>query len=294
VGSSVAVVVPAYNAPPYLAETLRSIMAQSHSGFSCLIVDDGSTDDTAERASEIVAADRRFRVLSQSNQGVGSARNTGAAQTQSDLIAFMDCDDVWDEAFLASLIRVLGDNPSSPAAHCVAQGIGPTGTLEGDFASWSRNRQRAEGGRLVSAPPGPTSFESLVTAPCIASPGAGVVRRGAFDLIGGFNPDIFPVEDWDLWIRLSRCGDLAFLDEPLFLYRRHSQNLHQHNLSTRRTTARLRRATIGDPLNSPDQKAYSRTASRTFYLNQGREILHSGSLKRRALGVARIAYSRTF
>ena len=210
-------------------------------------------------------------MVRQPNVGTSSARNRGATETRSKLLAFFDQDDRWDTRFLETVVPEL-ENPSVPAAHCVAQGITGEGDLQGDFVEWSRRRQQARDGRLVPAPEGPTTFDSLVTAPCIVSPGAGVIRRRSFDQVGGFDRAIRICEDWDLWIRLARLGDLAFVNEVLFFYRQHGKNAHVHDSTARRNVARVRRRAIADPMNSPEQRLYARRASRTFYFNQGRDI----------------------
>jgi glycosyltransferase involved in cell wall biosynthesis len=289
----VTIVVPTYNAPPSIEEALRSVVSQTFSDFACVIVDDGSTDDTAERVTALIVDDERFGMVRQTNAGTSSARNRGAVETCSDLLAFFDQDDRWDPRFLATLVSAL-ENPSIPAAHCVAQGINAEGDMQGDFVDWSRRRQQAHHGSLVPAPEGPTTFKSLVTAPCIVSPGAGLIRRKSFDQVRGFDRSIRMCEDWDLWIRLARLGDLAFVNEVLFFYRQHGKNAHIHDSTARRNVARVRRRSIADPRNSAEQRLYARRASRTFYFNQGSDLLKESGLKRRVHGLVRIAYSASF
>ena len=91
----VSVVIPAYNAEATLDETLRSVRAQTHRALEIIVVDDGSTDGTRWIAEQHAAADARVRVVSQDNAGVAAARNRGWLGAQSDLIAFVDADDLW-------------------------------------------------------------------------------------------------------------------------------------------------------------------------------------------------------
>jgi GT2 family glycosyltransferase len=291
---TVAVVIPVHNSLPFLDETLRSVMQQTCEDFTCLIVDDGSIDDTAVRAQSVVAGDSRFRLITQNNAGVSAARNRGAAESQSEFLAFFDHDDLWDARFLEVLLRALGEHSDAPAVHCVAEGISATGSPKGHFAEWSRARRQAHNGRLVSSTPGPTTFEALVTAPCIVSPGAGLIRRSSFDGIGGFDPNLRIAEDWDVWIKLSRIGALTFVDESLFFYRQHGQNTHVHDWRSRRDTSHVRRRSISHPANSPRQADYARQAARTFYHEQGRELLRASGPKSWPLGLLRMAYAHTF
>ena len=292
-GSAITIGIPTHGSSPFLRETIESVMDQTYGDFTAIIVACGCPDDAVTRIEEKVHEDRRFRILRQANLGASVARNRVASESDSEFLAFLDHDDLWDPRFLEALVADLHDSVV-PAAHCVAQGVSADGVRVGTFGEWSRRRQRAERHRLVVAPSGPTSFESLATAPCIASPGAGVVRRSSFEEIGRFEPSLWPCDDWDLWIRLSRLGALAFVDEPLFYYRRHDTNSHIHDWKAMGNTRRVRRRTISDPGNSPQQRNYARRASRVFYRSQGIEALHDPSWKRRALGLARIGYSFTF
>lgn len=90
------VVIPVYNAGAELNKTLRSVLTQSLADLEVWLINDGSTDDTAERLERWVRHDDRIRVIHQSNQGVSAARNHGAAQARGEWIAFMDADDLWD------------------------------------------------------------------------------------------------------------------------------------------------------------------------------------------------------
>jgi glycosyltransferase involved in cell wall biosynthesis len=292
-GSAVTIGIPTHGSSRFLPETIESVMDQTYDDYTAIIVACGCPDDAVARIEEKVCDDRRFRVLRQANLGASVARNRVASEADSEFLAFLDHDDLWDPRFLEALIAGL-HNSVVPAAHCVAQGISADGAQVGTFGEWSRRRQRAERHRLVTAPPGSTSFESLATAPCIASPGAGVVRRSSFEEIGRFQPSLWPCDDWDLWIRLSRLEALAFIDEPLFYYRRHDTNSHVHDWKTMGNTRRVRRRTISDPRNSRQQQRYARHAARVFYRGQGLESLRDSSWKRRALGLVRIGYSLTF
>ena len=292
--NSVAVVIPTHGTSPFLLETLQSVMQQTYRDFAAVIVAGGCTDETVKSIEAAIADDGRFRIVRQPNLGAGAARNRGAAESQSEFLAFLDHDDLWDPRFLEAVLAALQSDPSAPAAHCVSQGITAAGDPQGDFANWSRVRQRAERGRLVPSPPGPTTFEALVTAPCIASPGAAIVRRDAFSRIGEYDTNLPPVEDWDLFLRLTRLGALLFLDEVLFFYRKHDDNTYVHNRATQRTVARLRRAAIAHPDNTPEMKRYAREATRTFYVDQGKGSLREPGMRSRVRGLPRVAYGHAY
>ncbi len=103
----VSVVVPAFNAGATLRETLASIAAQTYRELEIIVVDDGSTDDTAEIAEGYVNADPRFRLLRQANLGVAAARNTGIRASSAAYIAFIDADDLWHPSKTAKQLALL-------------------------------------------------------------------------------------------------------------------------------------------------------------------------------------------
>ncbi len=91
----VSVVIPAYNAAATLDETLRSVRSQTHRALDIIVVDDGSVDDTREIAERHVAVDARVRIVTQVNAGLAASRNAGWMRARSELIAFIDADDLW-------------------------------------------------------------------------------------------------------------------------------------------------------------------------------------------------------
>ena len=103
----VAVVIPAYNAEETLAETLESVLAQTHTALDVVVVDDGSTDDTRQIAETFAQRDPRVRVLSRPNGGVARARNTGIAATTAEFVAPVDADDLWHPKKIARQLAVM-------------------------------------------------------------------------------------------------------------------------------------------------------------------------------------------
>jgi len=105
----VSVIVPAYNAEKYIPETIQSVLGQTYEAWELIIVDDGSTDKTAETVAAF--DDRRIRLVEQENRGVGAARNAGIALAQGDYITFLDADDVLPPESLAARVRYLEEHP---------------------------------------------------------------------------------------------------------------------------------------------------------------------------------------
>lgn len=109
----ISVVVPLYNKARTVLRTLQSIAVQTFGDFEVLIVDDGSTDDSAALVESV--ADPRFRMIRQANAGPGAARNRGIAEARADLVAFLDADDVWLPRFLETATAQMDANPESAA-----------------------------------------------------------------------------------------------------------------------------------------------------------------------------------
>lgn len=136
----VSVVVPAYNAEATLAETLASIQSQSLRDIEILVVDDGSTDRTAQIMAQIAADDRRVTALHQSNAGVATARNTGMAKASGQFAAFCDADDIWHPHKLERQVAALRADPQAGLCYAWHRRIGqddrilsssPTPRIEG-------------------------------------------------------------------------------------------------------------------------------------------------------------------
>src|SRR5688572_23399136 len=114
----VSVITPAYNAEKFLAATIGSVLKQTERDFEMLVVDDGSTDDTATIAGWFAARDHRVRLIRQSNAGSAEARNTAVAQAQGEFFALLDSDDLWMPGFLATHLAILEESPELDLVSC--------------------------------------------------------------------------------------------------------------------------------------------------------------------------------
>jgi glycosyltransferase involved in cell wall biosynthesis len=187
----VSVVVPLYNSARFLSATLDTILSQTFGGFEVLLVDDGSTDDTASVAERYCQSDARVRYLYKSNGGVASARNYGIAQSTGQLIALCDHDDLWSREKLEWQVPEFRD----PAVGLVACGV--------------RNEYRDNWGNVLRASVsglGERSYslmqllEQNRISACTA-----VFRKDILCEVGGFCEDrgMHGVDDWHLWIRIA-------------------------------------------------------------------------------------------
>ena len=103
----ISIIIPAYNAADYLAQTIESVLNQTYSDFELILIDDGSTDRTREIIKDYQCKDARIKYFYKENGGVSSARNLGLQKATGDFVSFLDSDDLWDRRFLESMYHKL-------------------------------------------------------------------------------------------------------------------------------------------------------------------------------------------
>jgi glycosyltransferase involved in cell wall biosynthesis len=269
VAPRVSIVVPTYNSSRFIATTLASILGQTMTDLEVVVNDDESHDDTVDLVTSIAADDDRVRIIRSPHGGIASTRNTGFAATdeRASFVTFFDHDDVWEPGALAALLDALEENPTSPAAHGLAQCIDDNGQRvpHDDHAESTRHRVAVSGDEIVPVPQAaPTSFYAMLIRNYVTTPGTSLVRRDVMASLGGFYAPTVPCDDWDLNIRLARLGPLAFVDDILVNWRRHdgatSNNVGK---AWRHAYELTRERSIGDPTNTPEQWAAARTATRS-------------------------------
>ena len=236
----VSVVIPVWNGERYLREAIASIIAQSFRDFELIVVDDGSTDGSAEIAGEF-ANDPRVSVIRQTNAGVVSARNAGLRAARAELVAFLDSDDIARPNRLAKQVAYLNSRPEIGA---VGSYITYFDGKKGPF----RTHEFPVGSSRVA--------EALEAGNPLAQP-AVMLRKSMAIAVGGYREAFkFGAEDYDLWLRLSEKHPLDNLAEVLTLYRIHPDSLthrrrHEQTMAAKIASIahRRRRAGLPDPLN---------------------------------------------
>lgn len=222
-------IVPAYNAGATIASTVRSVLQQSLQDFELVVVDDGSTDDTAARVEELQREDARVRLVRQENAGVAAARNAGIAASKGPYVAFVDSDDLLLPSFLELSVGALKSNPQAAIAFSDAWILDDR----------TRRIQRATlfaFARYKPAFPLPTDpldvVRLLVRGNFILSGSAAMVRRSALERVGGFNGAVTPAEDWEMWLRIIARGyGVARLPRPYVIYRDREVSLSSNLIS---------------------------------------------------------------
>jgi len=201
----VSVVVATNRAGPYLAEALDSVRAQSHRHVEVIVVDDGSPDP--DLVASVVAGIPGAVVVRQSSAGVSVARNSGAARSRGELLAFLDDDDRWHPDRLAAQVETLQAVPDAVASYCGMRTIDEGGAV------------------LVEA-----DQVAITDRTDVARRATGIIlpnllmRRDAFHAVGGFHSRIKLAEDFDLVLRLAERGPIVFEPRALVDYRAHAQN----------------------------------------------------------------------
>ena len=192
----IAVVTPAHNAAGTIADTIRSVLEQSHGDLRLVVVDDGSSDDTAA----IVARfdDLRLTLIRQPNAGVSAARNRGAEAADGDALLFLDADDWLAPTALATLASALQAAPDAVAA------VGAYARVDAPGAPPRRARYRP-----ASMPR--DLLPGLLVSNAFANGGHVLVRASAARRAGLFRPGIAYGEDWEFFIRLALLGPFAFV-----------------------------------------------------------------------------------
>lgn len=257
------IVIPSYNAGRYLPATIQSVLNQTVPDWEMVIVDDGSQDRSYEIAAGFAERDSRVRVVRQANAGVAEARNRGLRECKPtcDCVCFLDADDILEPETVETLAATLQDCPHAVAAHGTARYIDQNGreTRFPEIEEQVRGRYTVVDNSIVACPKaGATTFATLIVANCIVTPGAVLIRRPALAAVGEFDKATSPCEDWDMWLRLSRLGDFAFIDRPVVEYRRHGANT-SNNLETMwRASDAVRSKATFSPQNDDRQAAIAR------------------------------------
>ena len=206
------VVIPARNAGKTLAETLDSLLAQSDPDWEALIIDDGSTDETATLIQSYAQRDGRFVGLAGAGAGASAARNTGLARAGGRRLLFLDSDDWIEDRFLELMNAALDAASDAVAAYCGDRRVMPDG----------RQAPVRSDPRIARTP-----FETFARS-CATAIHAVLIERKVLDRIGGFDTSLRTCEDWDLWQRAARIGGgWIHVDAPLSYYRASRDSLTQ-------------------------------------------------------------------
>jgi len=212
----VSVVIPSYNHARFVATAIESALAQTLEPCEVLVVDDGSTDGTREILERILrASDGRVRVLLGEHAGIGATYTRGLAEARGDFVAFLESDDAWDPDYLAQTVGYLRAHPGDDWVNTARAIIDEAGRATGRVV-----RKPSEDARITT--------ESLLACDLGYTP-TPVVRASALRDVGPFDPTTHAA-DCDIALRFSRKHGMAYIDRPLYRYRRHAGNASGNRL----------------------------------------------------------------
>ena len=219
------VIIPLYNKAPYVRKALESVLAQTYTNFELIVVDDGSTDGSAEIAEAFLLASRlspfASRLIRQANAGVAAARNNGVAQANGDYLAFLDADDWWEPNYLERMEQLIADSPEA-------------GLYASNYVYYKPGKTHV----ALNIPTGYINYPKayLENGAMPVWTGATIIPKVVFDELGGFPIGIKLGEDFLLWAKIALQYKVAFLNEPLAWYNndvpvnlRATRNLHHPN-----------------------------------------------------------------
>lgn len=213
----VSVVIPVFNAARTIERALTSVFRQSYADYEVILVDDASSDGSAERIAAVLraAGEARARtaevITFSRNQGAAAARNAGIRAARGELVAFLDADDEWLPEKLARQVAAFDAAPDAVVAGCNAEWLGPSGKLS----------HRLEDGPVVT---GRDAWKALLRS-CYLSTPCVVARRAALEAEGGFDPALTVGEDQDLWFRLAERGPVLYLAQVLVRIHKQPESL---------------------------------------------------------------------
>jgi glycosyltransferase involved in cell wall biosynthesis len=235
---TVSVVIPTYNRAGTVVQAVRSVLAQRFEDLELIVVDDGSTDDTASRLAAI--PDERLRYVRGPHAGVSAARNLGVRHATGALVSFLDSDDLWCSDKLAHEVDVIAAHPEVDVVFSDLE------KRHGDRVIPSFMRATdVFSRRLTGAAPGavhllgPRDLRICLLQEVPIKPSALTLRRSAIDRVGGFDEGWSSSEDWELLLRLARTHRFAYIDRPLAVLHISADSLHVMD-QTRGETAMIR------------------------------------------------------
>ena len=208
---AVTVVIAAYNASRYIAQTLDSVKAQTFSDYEVIVVNDGS-DDREELERILDAHPLPIIYVSQENKGVSAARNAAIRIGRGEFYTQLDSDDQWVPEYLEVQLGILNENPDVALVYPNAKIISDASGGEVEYMTMSPSE-------------GEVNFQSLVEQKCIVMTSV-TARMSAIRGAGMFDESIRSCEDFDLWLRVVKNGGrIVYHRRPLVLYRRHEGSL---------------------------------------------------------------------
>lgn len=202
----VSVIVPCFNHAKYLSEALNSILHQTYTHWECIIVNDGSPDNTDEVAQKWILKDTRIKYYKKENGGLSSARNYGVERAVGKYIVTLDADDKFEKSFIEQAVNILENNDEIGIVSC-----------------WGYRFSDSKYYDLFK-PNGKNLNDYLFSSAALAS---AMFRKKCWDEVKGYDEQMkMGYEDWEYYLRVSKNGwKTKIIEEPLFFYRQHKSSM---------------------------------------------------------------------
>ncbi len=254
----VSIIIPTFNRLPMLKEAVDSVLAQDFEDFELIIVDDGSTDGTADK---MIKYGGRVKLLRHNdNRGVSAARNSGITHAKGKYIGFLDSDDLWVKGKLEIQVSFLDENPHYPL--CYTDEI------------WIRKGKRVNP-MLKHTKYSGWIFEKCLPL-CTISPSSVMMRKTLFSRVGLFDEALPVCEDYDFWLRVSTRFPVFFINKKMIIKRGgHADQLSNRSWGNDRYRVIALEKLLSEPAVGPEE--------RELILNEMKkkcQILSQGFLKR--------------
>ena len=204
----VSIIVPCYNQAHFLGESLQSVLNQTYSNWECIIVNDGSQDNTKSIADSWCNNDKRFKYLEKTNGGLSSARNAGITISKGEYILPLDADDILHESFLSTLVPELNNDDSLAIVSCYSK-------------FFFKNKENI----VHELKPIGTTYHALLFENCLIA--TSLYRKQCWEDVGGYDETMKKgFEDWEFWLAITKQGwTFKIVEEFLFYYRKQKQSM---------------------------------------------------------------------
>ena len=208
----VSIIIPCYNHAKFLPDALQSVIEQDCENWECIVVNDGSTDNTEEIIRQWSNKDTRFKYFYKENGGLSSARNFGIEKSNAEYILTLDSDDKFDKTFISKALKVINDDPKIGIVSCWGKRF--VDNIYYDI--FKPNGKNIEDFLFQNAAIGNSMF-----------------RKKCWIEAGGYDENMKKgYEDWEFYLRISKLGwNTMIIQEPLFFYRQHKTSMRKEALN---------------------------------------------------------------
>jgi glycosyltransferase involved in cell wall biosynthesis len=287
--SLISVIVPCYNYGSLLAETLDSLVAQTYPNWECIIIDDGSTDNSRAVAEEYQSRDARFRYVYQPNKGMSAARNLGLTTIQGQFVQFLDADDLLAPRKFEKQIDYLATHSEIDLVYGDVRYF-----QHGEPAKYATTLNSLSHDWVTDAPKTKVELLNKLVANNIMVVNAPLTRTSLIQKVGFYNESLRSMEDWEYWLRCALAGaQMRYSTDPDMwaIVRVHSKSVSQNISRMAAATVQLRVQLAGwlQELGATAAERINEEAIVRCYVDTGQYELTQGSIMNGARNFVAVA-----